>query len=49
MASAAVFGFLAIRVLLGYVKTRDYRPFAYYRFAVTVVVLAVYWLRGGLS
>jgi len=48
MASAAVFGFLAIRLLLGYVRTKDYRPFAYYRFAVTLLVLAVYGLRGGL-
>jgi undecaprenyl-diphosphatase len=48
MASAAVFGFLAIRVLLGYVRTKDYRPFAYYRFAVTLLVLAVYGLRGSL-
>jgi undecaprenyl-diphosphatase len=48
MLSAAVFGFLAIRLLLGYVRTRDYRPFAYYRFAVTALVLVVYWLRGGL-
>jgi undecaprenyl-diphosphatase len=48
MASAALFGFVAIRVLLGYVRTKDYRPFAYYRFAVTLLVLAVYGLRGGL-
>jgi undecaprenyl-diphosphatase len=47
MASAARFGFLAIRLLLGYVRTRDYQPFAYYRFAVTLVVLAAYWLRAG--
>ena len=49
MAAAAVFGFLAIRVLLGYVRTKDYRPFAFYRFGVTALVLAVYWLRGGLG
>lgn len=48
MAAAAVFGFLAIRLLLGYVRTKDYRPFAYYRFAVSGLVLAVFWLRNAL-
>jgi undecaprenyl-diphosphatase len=41
MASAAFFGFLSIRVLLAYVRTRDYRPFVYYRFAFAAVVLAL--------
>lgn len=45
MAAAAAFGFLSIRVLLSYVRTRDYRPFAYYRFAVSVVVLVVFAAR----
>jgi len=48
MAAAAVFGFLAIRLLLGYVRTKTYRPFAYYRFAMSALVLAVFWLRRGL-
>jgi undecaprenyl-diphosphatase len=38
MATAAVFGFLAIRLLLAYVRTRDYRPFVFYRFAFALLV-----------
>jgi undecaprenyl-diphosphatase len=45
MASAALFGFLSIRVLLAYVRTRDYRPFAYYRFAFSALVLGVFLVR----
>lgn len=41
MAAAAVVGFLSIRVLLAYVRTRDYRPFVYYRWAFALLVLAV--------
>ncbi len=41
MLAAAVSGFLAIRLLLAYVRTRGYVPFALYRFAFAVVVLAV--------
>ena len=41
MATAAVFGFLAIRLLLAYVRTRDYRPFVVYRFAFAILVWAV--------
>jgi undecaprenyl pyrophosphate phosphatase UppP len=41
MAAAAVTGFLAIRVLLVYVRTHDYRPFVFYRFAFAALVLAV--------
>ena len=40
MAAAAVSGFLAIRFLLAWVRTRDYRPFVYYRLAFAAVVLA---------
>jgi undecaprenyl-diphosphatase len=46
MLAAAVVGLLSIRVLLAYVKTRTYAPFAYYRWLFTAVVLAVYFLRG---
>jgi undecaprenyl-diphosphatase len=46
MLAAAVVGLLSIRVLLAYVRTRDYRPFAYYRWAFAVVVLAVLLARG---
>jgi len=45
MAAAAVFGFLAIRVLLGYVRTKDYRPFVYYRFAFALGVAALFLVR----
>ena len=41
MIAAAVFGFLAIRVLLAYVRTRDYLPFVIYRFAFSALVVAV--------
>ena len=41
MATAAVFGFFAIRLLLAYVRTRDYRPFVVYRFAFALLVWAV--------
>lgn len=46
MFTAAVFGFLSIRVLLAYVRARDYRPFAFYRFAFAVLVGAVLLVRG---
>jgi undecaprenyl-diphosphatase len=45
MAAAAVSGFLSIKVLLGYVRTRTYRPFAWYRFAFAAMVVAVMALR----
>ena len=45
MVTAAVVGLLSIRVLLAYVKTRTYRPFAYYRWAFALVVLAAYIAR----
>lgn len=48
MLCAAVFGFLAIRVLLAWVRTRDYRPFVFYRWAFSALVLAALVLRGGL-
>jgi undecaprenyl-diphosphatase len=46
MLAAAVSGFLAIRVLLAYVRTRTYRPFVYYRFAFAVLVWGVLLVRG---
>jgi undecaprenyl-diphosphatase len=46
MAAAAVFGFLSIRVLLTYVRTRTYRPFVVYRLLFAAVVVAVLWARG---
>jgi undecaprenyl-diphosphatase len=47
MAAAAVFGFLAIRVLLAWVRGRDYRPFAYYRFALAALVGVLLLVRAG--
>jgi undecaprenyl-diphosphatase len=43
--AAAVFGFLSIRLLLTYVRTQTYKPFAYYRFVFAIVVWAVLFLR----
>ena len=40
-------GFLAIRLLLRYVRTRDYRPFVYYRLLFSLVVFAVLLARRG--
>jgi undecaprenyl-diphosphatase len=42
---SAVVGLLAIRVLLAYVRTRTYRPFAYYRWAFAVMLVVVYLVR----
>jgi undecaprenyl-diphosphatase len=47
MASAAVFGFLAIRFLLSYVRARDYKPFVYYRLLFSLLVFAVLLARRG--
>jgi undecaprenyl-diphosphatase len=41
MAVAAIFGFASIRFLLAYVRTRDYRPFVYYRLLFAAVVAGV--------
>lgn len=46
MASAAFFGFLAIRVLLAWVRTRDYRPFVAYRFGLAALVVGAFLVRG---
>ncbi len=45
MAAAAVSGLFAIRLLLGYVRTRTYVPFALYRFAFATLVWLVLFLR----
>jgi undecaprenyl-diphosphatase len=45
MVAAAVSGLLAIRVLLGYVRTRTYVPFSIYRFAFAAFVWLVLLLR----
>jgi undecaprenyl-diphosphatase len=45
MAAAAVVGFLSIRVLLTYVRTRTYRPFVVYRLAFAAMVGLVLLVR----
>jgi undecaprenyl-diphosphatase len=45
MATAAVTGFLAIKLLLALVRTRDYRPFVYYRWAFALLVAVVALVR----
>ena len=46
MVAAGVVGFLSIRVLLAYVRTRTYRPFVVYRLLFAVTVWTVLLLRG---
>lgn len=43
--ASAVVGFVAIRFLLAYVRTRTYLPFVLYRFALASLVLLVTWVR----
>jgi len=45
MLAAAASGLLAIRVLLAYVRERDYRPFVFYRFAFALAVWALLLVR----
>jgi undecaprenyl-diphosphatase len=45
ITASAIVGLLSIRVLLAYVRTRDYRPFVYYRFAFAALTLAVFFIR----
>jgi undecaprenyl-diphosphatase len=45
MAAAAIFGLLSIKFLLEYVRTRDYRPFAYYRIVFAIVTWSVFLVR----
>jgi undecaprenyl-diphosphatase len=47
MVSAAVVGFAAIRLLLRYVRTRDYLPFVWYRFAFAALTLSAVLVRAG--
>jgi undecaprenyl-diphosphatase len=46
MTVSAIVGLLSIRVLLAYVRTRDYKPFVYYRIAFGLLTLAVLFMRG---
>jgi undecaprenyl-diphosphatase len=45
MLAAAVSGFLAIRLLLAYVRVRDYKPFVFYRFAFALLVWSLLLVR----
>jgi undecaprenyl-diphosphatase len=45
MAAAAVFGLLSIRVLLKWVRTRDYTPFVVYRWALALVIVGTWFAR----
>ena len=45
MLAAAVAGFAAIRLLLAYVRVRDYKPFVYYRFAFALLVWGILLVR----
>jgi undecaprenyl-diphosphatase len=45
MAAAAVVGWLSIFVLLRYVRTRDYRPFVWYRFALAALICVALLVR----
>ncbi len=47
IASAAISSWLAIAVLLKFVKSRSYAVFAYYRFALGAVILGLIATRGG--
>ncbi len=44
--SAAIFGLVAIALLIRYVRTRDYVVFAVYRLLVAAFVIAVFFARG---
>jgi len=46
MMASAIVGLLSIRVLLAYVRTRDYRPFVYYRLAFAALTFAFLVARG---
>jgi len=44
--SAAVFGLIAIALLIRYVRTRNYVAFAVYRLLIAALVIAVFFARG---
>jgi undecaprenyl-diphosphatase len=45
--SSAIFGLLAIAALVRFVRTRTYQPFAWYRIALAIVVIAIAFARSG--
>jgi undecaprenyl-diphosphatase len=45
--SSAIFSLIAIAALVEFVRTRTYKPFAWYRIAIAILVAAVYLSRHG--
>jgi len=45
--SSAIFSFLAIAALVRFVRTRTYQPFAWYRIALAIAVIAIIVSRAG--
>ena len=43
--TAAVFGFLSIKYLLRYISKHDYKVFVWYRLALAILILVVYFVR----
>jgi undecaprenyl-diphosphatase len=43
--ASAVFGLLAIAILVSYVRTRSYQPFVWYRLGFAAMIMIVYLLR----
>jgi undecaprenyl-diphosphatase len=43
--AAAIFGWLAIYVLINFVRTRSYAIFGWYRLGLAAIIIAVYFLR----
>jgi undecaprenyl-diphosphatase len=48
LLAAAISGFVAIRLLLAFVRTRTYLPFVAYRLAFALLVVVVYLLRASV-
>ena len=45
--ASAVFGLAAIAALIRFVRTRTYKPFAWYRVALALLVISIFLKRGG--
>jgi undecaprenyl-diphosphatase len=43
--SSAIFGVIAIAALVKFVRTRTYQPFAWYRIALAILVIAIFFAR----
>lgn len=44
-ASSTIFGFLAIKYMLRYIAKRSFAIFAWYRFALAIIIILVYYFR----